>query len=87
MKTPVPELSIVVPTCRRVASLGRLLTALELQEYPPERYEVIVIADGDEEAGKFLKKYAGRLRMRFAVQESAGPGVARNRGASMAQGR
>ena len=48
----MPDLSVVIPTFRRHAALGRTLGALERQTLAPARFEVLVVDDaaGDDPA-------------------------------------
>ena len=41
-----PDISVVIPTHNRPASLLRLLHALQDGSFPASRFEVVVIADG-----------------------------------------
>ncbi len=81
-----PQLSVVVPTCGRPESLRRLLDALATQVHPP-RFEVVVVGDGVP-APALQAALAGDWPFTVVpvAQESAGPAVARNRGAQEARG-
>ena len=78
-----PELSVVIPTRRRIDSLLRLLSALDEQDHPRELVEVLVVADGDPSTAKAL---AGRADLRVLEQTHRGPAAARNLGISRARG-
>jgi GT2 family glycosyltransferase len=78
-----PTFSIIVPTHGRDAALRRCLEALAALDYPPERYEVIVVYDGGRPSS--LPEADGR-RVRFLTQPKRGPAAARNLGASQAGG-
>ena len=41
--------SVIVPTYSRPAALSECLTALAALDYPPERFEVIVVDDGSDQ--------------------------------------
>ncbi len=87
----MPYLSIVIPTCNRVALLERVLDALERQEDAPP-FETIVIDDGstDATAERMRRRLAeprSPFPIRFASQANAGPGQARNHGVGLARGR
>jgi len=45
----LPFVSVVVPTRDRAELLGDCLSSLAAQEYPIERYEVIVVDDGSRD--------------------------------------
>ncbi|HET7711812.1 MAG TPA: glycosyltransferase [Thermoanaerobaculia bacterium] len=85
------ELSVVIPTYNRLAMLTRVLDALGAQRDAPA-FEVVLVDDGstDETAATIesgLQSRRWRFPLTFRSQQNAGPGVARNRGVSMASGR
>lgn len=77
-----PQLSVVIPTLRRHGVLGRALDGLEEQDTPPEGFEVVVVADAQEEDFEAVAKaVAGRRYDARALQSDvAGASAARNRG-------
>lgn len=76
--------SVVIPTHNRIATLQRVLDALEHQEDAPD-FEVIVVDDGStDDTRRLLSQRAG---IRFRSQPNSGPGRARNFGVTMANGR
>jgi glycosyltransferase involved in cell wall biosynthesis len=87
-----PEISVVVPTYRRAAALGRTLAALGRQQGAPP-FEVVVCDDGSPEreaaaiadAVEAVRTAAGHgAVVRLVRQENAGPAAARNAGARAA---
>lgn len=53
------QVSVVVPTCRRPALLGRCLNALLRQEFDPCAYEIIVVDDaGCEETRRLVENFS-----------------------------
>jgi glycosyltransferase involved in cell wall biosynthesis len=78
-----PEISIVIPTCNRKASLQRVLAALQQQTVEPSRFEVVVVSDGSTDGTAEwlldMQKDAA-LALRVLVQENQGVASARNRG-------
>lgn len=82
------ELSIIIPTHNRKESLRRCLISLDNQDYPKDRYEIIVIddgsSDGTEEMTNSLTK--GLKNLRYIKQDNQGPAVARNRGIKESKG-
>ena len=44
----LPQFSVVLPTYNRPDLLANCLKALENQEYPSNRYEIIVVDDGSQ---------------------------------------
>src|SRR5438034_5872942 len=79
------NISIIVPTYNRRASLERMLHALADQTYPADRFEVLVIDDGSTDGtvdhlGKLTIPYA----LRVLQQAHGGPAQARNLGVASA---
>ncbi len=89
---PVPCLSVVIPTFRRIASLKRCLDAVLAQNIDPQRYEIIVVDDGHEEMVRELIAALGAVtpngpRLRYLRPfKGRGPAVARNCGWRAARG-
>jgi glycosyltransferase involved in cell wall biosynthesis len=80
----VTYFSVVIPTHNRIATLQRVLDALEHQEGAPD-FETIVVDDGStDDTQRLLSQRAG---IRFRSQPNSGPGRARNFGVTMANGR
>jgi GT2 family glycosyltransferase len=80
MTEPV-RFSIITPTHRRPQSLLRMLQALATQDYPFDRFEVIVVADGgDDDLIEALRRREYPFRLRTFSQVQRGPAAARNRG-------
>jgi glycosyltransferase involved in cell wall biosynthesis len=83
-----PRVSVVVPTFRRPGALEETLRALVTQDYPTNRYEVIVIDDGSGDATQSVaESFAGTSpEVRYVQQTNAGAAAARNHGARVALG-
>ena len=83
-----PFFSVIVPTYNRPEPLRRCLEALAVQEYPRERFEVIVVDDGGTKPlDELLARFQGQINLHYLVQPNLGPAVARNSGARQANGR
>ena len=80
------EMSVVVPTYRRPGLLQRCLAALDEQDLPAERFEVIVVDDGSADATADVLAQAGGNVVPLAQPANAGPAAARNRGIRTASG-
>ncbi len=78
-----PFVSVIVPAYNAAATLPACLAALAAQDYPRDRYEVIVVDDGSQDDTAALAAAAG---VRVIRQANAGPAAARNAGAAAAQG-
>ena len=82
-----PFVSIVVPTYRRPARLADCLRSFTALDYPPDRFEVVVVDDGSGAPPEAAVAAAGRrVHTSLVVVEHAGPAAARNAGAARAKG-
>jgi cellulose synthase/poly-beta-1,6-N-acetylglucosamine synthase-like glycosyltransferase len=79
------DVSVIVPTHGRPDSLAKCLEALEGQEFA-EPFEILVVADGDEEVAPVSEVVQRFPRARLLRQPKRGPAAARNAGASSARG-
>lgn len=79
-------MSVVVPTYQRQDLLERCLMALLAQDYPADRYEIIVADDGPSDATRDLvarlaaQRPDGPALVYVPVIGTQGPAAARNRG-------
>lgn len=77
------QVSIIVPTFNRAASLARCIAALRAQRFPRAQYELIVADDGSTDGtASWLSQQTDLRVIRLA---HAGPAAARNAGARLAQ--
>ena len=88
-----PEISVVVPTCRRPDLLARCLDALAAQDLDGAAYEILVVDDGRSEATRDQIAAASRrlgsgprLRYLRPADGHRGPAAARNAGWRAATG-
>jgi glycosyltransferase involved in cell wall biosynthesis len=83
-----PSFSIIVPTFRRPDALRETLSALLRLDYDPDRYEIIVVDDGDDASAERVLASFGdrRVPVRLERQQRLGAARARNRGARSAGG-
>ncbi len=85
----VPFVSVVVPTHGRAALLKRLLDSLLAQDWPRDRYEIIVVhnhtADGTEEMVAAMAA-ASPVPIRYFRAAFNRPGPSRQLGAEQARG-
>jgi len=87
MSKDVPFVSVVIPTHNRLPVLWRCLDALNEQQHPSDRLEVIVVTDGcTDGTADALRATSFRLDLRVIEQQGAGAAAARNRGAKEARG-
>lgn len=75
--------SVIIPSYNSGLTIEGCLSSVLQQDYPREKYEVIVIDDGSsDESDKLILKYPVMLLM----QKHSGPGAARNKGLRYAKG-
>ncbi|HEX3637598.1 MAG TPA: glycosyltransferase [Paraburkholderia sp.] len=86
------DVSVVVPTYRRPAMLAACLDALCQQDFPADRYEIVVCDDGPDEATRACAERIGEaqaargLTVRYVpVTRTQGPAGARNAGWRLAR--
>jgi GT2 family glycosyltransferase len=88
MEKSPPFISVVIPTYERPAQLVKCLSALTAQDYPRDGFEVIVVDDGGiVSMDGFVASIRHQINLTLLRQPHSGPGLARNLGASSANGR
>jgi GT2 family glycosyltransferase len=81
------DISVVIPTYQRCASVRQTLEALARQDYPPDKYEVIVSIDGSEDGTReMLATAAFPYLVRVVWRPNRGRAAACNVGIRMAVG-
>ncbi len=84
-----PFVSVVVPTWNRATLLADCLASLRAQDYPQDRFEIIVVDDGSTDATPEVVSMFqdGTLpEVRYVRQDHRGLNVARNAGIAAAKG-
>src|SRR5690349_17695325 len=79
---PQPRVSVVVPVRNGAHVLEACLRALLSQDYPRERYDVLVVDNGSADGSPEI---ASRMGVRTLFEPMAGAGPARNRGVQAAE--
>ncbi len=83
-RNTVPEISVVVATYNGAHYIYSCLDALMLQNYPKDKYEIIVVIDGStDKTLEYTKKYPVKI---IELKENGGLSHARNVGAKAATG-
>jgi GT2 family glycosyltransferase len=82
----LPSFSIIVPTFRRPRQLVECVQALTGLDYPPERFQVIVVESSPSGAPDALKVFQKRIEIHVIPQAPCGQAAARNLGARSASG-
>jgi glycosyltransferase involved in cell wall biosynthesis len=82
-----PYFSVIVPTYNRPLQLIMCLEALACLDYPPDRFEVVIVDDGSTTPlDTAVSSFRGKLDVTLIRQGRAGPAAARNAGAQRAKG-
>jgi GT2 family glycosyltransferase len=84
------DATIIIPTFNRSDALLETLRALTDLDYPPDRWEAVVVDDGStDDTQAVMRRWlkATPAPVRYLRQSNAGPAAARNRGAYVARGR
>ena len=85
--SPVPALSVVIPTYNRLDTLPEVVSAVEGQVGVPD-FEVIIIDDGSTDGTwEWLEQRTPSVPTKVVRQSHSGPAAARNRGVETAVGR
>lgn len=86
MENPKPFFSIIIPTYNRPEQLASCLEACSKLDYPRDRFEIIVVDDGEgTPTGTRVQSIKGPGAT-IISKDHTGPGAARNLGASVAKG-
>lgn len=81
------EVSVVIPTYNRKEKLTKTLDSLSKQDFPKEKFEVVIVDDGSEQdVHSVVESFKRILDIKYIKQKKEGPGIARNRGVEIAQG-
>lgn len=90
MTRPPSFVTVAVPTHRRPESLRVCVESLVAQDYPPDRYEIVVADDGSgDETGDVVREVAARYprpEIRYLSQAHGGVNCARNLAIGAASG-
>ncbi|MGI9043376.1 MAG: glycosyltransferase family 2 protein [Gemmatimonadaceae bacterium] len=82
-----PKFSVIIPTRDRPLQLERCLESLMLMRYPRERFEVVVVNDGDAPASRtVIRRLLESVRTSLVSTGGAGPAAARNAGVAASTG-
>jgi glycosyltransferase involved in cell wall biosynthesis len=81
-------ITLVIPTYNRLPILEKCLRALEVQTFPEEQYEVVVVDDGSSDRTvDWLSENAAQFpHVQLFQQNHCGPAAARNLGVTKSQG-
>ncbi len=81
------ELTIIIPTYNRKEILEKTLESIEQQNYPKDKFEVLVVDDGSTDSTEEIKNRKFKFKFTYLKQENQGPGIARNKGIKLAKGK
>lgn len=75
------KISVVIPTYNRVRLLRNCLISLFNQNYPKDKFEVIVVDDGSRcFAQEVINSFTKDFKLKYVCQKHQGPAAARNLG-------
>ena len=80
------EISVIIPTYNRKASLLRTLESLGQQMFPADRLEVVVVDDGGSDGTDAITESMYPFRLLCVRQTNQGSAAARNHGAQQSTG-
>jgi len=83
--SPVPSISVIIPTYNRPAELRRTLFTFQHQTIPDDQFEVIVVDDGSTILINSISKEDYPFCLRYIFQSNQGDAAARNNGALQAK--
>ena len=90
MTSTLPLVSVVVPTRNRPHLLSHAVESLQTQDYPPDRYEILVADDSSDtrtrELCRQIQSHAGVPQFRLVAPGARGINAARNEGVRAAGG-
>lgn len=87
MEKSCPFISVIIPTYERAGQLSVCLGALAAQDYPRDRFEVLVVDDGSATSPEgSVGTFRHQLNVRLLKQLHSGPAAARNHGTAHAKG-
>jgi glycosyltransferase involved in cell wall biosynthesis len=85
---PDYDFSVIIPTYNRADVLEKCLIALSNQEFPSERFEVIVCDDGSiDNTSDIVRNLKVQYKLLYLKQENRGPAAARNMGIRRSTGK
>jgi O-antigen/teichoic acid export membrane protein/glycosyltransferase involved in cell wall biosynthesis len=85
--TTSPRFSVIIPTHNRLKLLQQTIESVLDQDFPSDRYEIIVSSDGSTDGTReYLESLDSAINFRWSHIESSGASAARNRGAALARG-
>ncbi len=83
----IPFVSVVLAACNEERAIGKRLDNLLAQDYPPDRYEIIVVSDGSSDGtNEIVTAYAGRNVQLIPLGARGGKAAALNQGVARAAG-
>lgn len=82
------ELSIIIPTHNRAPILEQCLERIFLNDFPKNKYEVIVVDDAStDNTQEICTKWQKSENLTYLKQKKSGQGVARNKAIDLAKGK
>lgn len=80
------SVTVVIPTYNRAEMLKRCIQSLCLQDYPREKFKVLIIDDGSDDETKIIyHSFLEKLNIDYIYQKHQGTGAARRLGIERAK--
>ena len=81
------QVTVVICTFNRYDLLGKAITSIELQDFPEDRYELVIVDNSDDLAGRerFLDGLEIACNHRYFIEGRPGLSRARNVGVAARQ--
>lgn len=79
-------ISVIIPTYNRLKDLDDTLLSLQKQNYPKNKFEVIIIDSGTKNIDKVTAKYKNEEIFRFILNSEKGASIQRNIGIKTSKG-
>ena len=83
----MPSATVIIPTYNRGKTLSKCIDSILQQDYPQDKFELIIIDDGStDDTHELLKKYEKKPGFSYFFQKNKGPSSARNLGINNSRG-